>query len=111
MKETLYIIDTFSLVFQVFHAVPPMTSPAGQPTNAIFGITRDILNIIKSQAPDYLIFAMDSSGPGTRNDVYPEYKANRTEMPEDLAARSPHIMDVVNGDFRFRLSNAGLGSR
>lgn len=97
MKETLYIIDTFSLVFQVFHAVPAMTSPAGQPTNAIFGITRDILNIIKSQAPDYLIFAMDSSGPGTRNDVYPEYKANRTEMPEDLRPQIPHIMDVVRG--------------
>ncbi len=97
MKETLYIIDTFSLVFQVFHAVPAMTGPAGQPTNAIFGITRDILNIIKTHSPDYLIFAMDSSGPGTRNEVFPEYKANRSEMPEDLAAQISSIMDVVKG--------------
>lgn len=97
MKETLYIIDTFSLVFQVFHAVPPMTGPAGQPTNAIFGITRDILNIIKSHSPDYLIFAMDSSGPGTRKTIFPEYKANRSEMPEDLAAQISNIMDVING--------------
>jgi len=97
MKETLYIIDTFSLVFQVFHAVPAMTGPAGQPTNAIFGITRDILNIIKTHAPDYLIFAMDSSGPGTRNEIYPEYKANRTEMPEDLRPQIPNIMEVVKG--------------
>ncbi len=97
MKETLYIIDTFSLVFQVFHAVPAMTGPAGQPTNAIFGITRDILNIIKTQAPDYLIFAMDSSGPGTRNELYPKYKANRTEMPEDLKPQIPNIMEVVTG--------------
>lgn len=97
MKETLYIIDTFSLVFQVFHAVPPMTGPAGQPTNAIFGITRDILNLIKSHSPDYLIFAMDSSGPGTRNEIFSEYKANRSEMPEDLAAQINNIMDVVKG--------------
>ncbi len=97
MKETLYIIDTFSLVFQVFHAVPAMTGPAGQPTNAIFGITRDILNIIKTQSPDYLIFAMDSSGPGTRKEIYPEYKANRSEMPEDLAAQITSIMDVIKG--------------
>lgn len=97
MKETLYIIDTFSLVFQVFHAVPPMTSPAGLPTNAIFGITRDILNIIKTHSPDYLIFAMDSSGPGTRKEIYPEYKANRSEMPEDLRPQIAHIMDVVKG--------------
>lgn len=97
MKETLYIIDTFSLVFQVFHAVPAMTGPAGQPTNAIFGITRDILNIIKTHAPDYLIFAMDSSGPGTRNEIYPEYKANRSEMPEDLKPQIPNIMEVVTG--------------
>lgn len=97
MKETLYIIDTFSLVFQVFHAVPAMTGPAGQPTNAIFGITRDILNIIKTHSPDYLIFAMDSSGPGTRNEIFPEYKANRSEMPEDLAAQISSIMDVVKG--------------
>ncbi|MFK7779274.1 MAG: DNA polymerase I [Gimesia sp.] len=97
MKETLYIIDTFSLVFQVFHAVPAMTGPAGQPTNAIFGITRDILNIIKSHSPDHLIFAMDSSGPGTRKELYPEYKANRSEMPEDLKAQISSIMDVVEG--------------
>ncbi|MCH9654345.1 MAG: DNA polymerase I [Planctomycetes bacterium] len=97
MKETLYIIDTFSLVFQVFHAVPAMTGPAGQPTNAIFGITRDILNIIKTHSPDYLIFAMDSSGPGTRNEIYPDYKANRSEMPEDLKAQISSIMDVVKG--------------
>ncbi|WP_278468502.1 DNA polymerase I [Gimesia maris] len=97
MKETLYIIDTFSLVFQVFHAVPAMTGPTGQPTNAIFGITRDILNIIKTHSPDYLIFAMDSSGPGTRNDLYSEYKANRSAMPEDLVPQIPHIMDVVKG--------------
>ncbi|WP_298865942.1 DNA polymerase I [uncultured Gimesia sp.] len=97
MKETLYIIDTFSLVFQVFHAVPAMTGPAGQPTNAIFGITRDILNIIKTHSPDYLIFAMDSSGPGTRKEIYPDYKANRSEMPEDLKAQISSIMDVVKG--------------
>ena len=42
MPETLFIVDVYSLVFQVFHAIPEMTGPSGQPTNAVFGFTRDL---------------------------------------------------------------------
>ena len=44
-RDCIYIIDTFSLMFQVFHAIPPMTGTQGQPTNAVFGFTRDIFAI------------------------------------------------------------------
>ena len=53
MSKTLYAIDVFSLVFQVFHAIPPMTGTSGQPTNAVFGFTRDLLTILRLRKPGY----------------------------------------------------------
>lgn len=95
MPETLYLIDLFSLVFQVFHAIPEMTSPSGQPTNAIFGFTRDLLNIFKAKQPTHLLCAVDSSGPGTREALYAAYKANRSEMPQELRAQIPFILETL----------------
>ncbi|MCA8983231.1 MAG: DNA polymerase I [Planctomycetaceae bacterium] len=97
MPEQLYLIDTFSLLFQVYHAIPQMTGPAGQPTNAVFGFTRDLLMILKQKRPDYLLCAIDSEGPGIRSDWYPEYKIHRTEMPEDMVPQIPMLIDVIAG--------------
>lgn len=94
--ETLYLLDVYNLIFQVFHAIPPMTGPKGQPTNAVFGFTRDLIKLIDKK-PSHLVCAMDLSGPGVRNDIYEEYKANRTEMPEDLRPQIPLIEDIIEG--------------
>ncbi|MBL4885407.1 MAG: DNA polymerase I [Planctomycetaceae bacterium] len=104
MPKTIYIIDTFSLLFQVFHAIPPMTGPAGQPTNAVFGFTRDLMQILKKNKPDYLLCAMDSKGPGVRNEWYEQYKANRSEMPEDMVPQIPMLTEVIEG---FRVPQVG----
>lgn len=95
MSESLYAIDVYSLVYQVFHAIPPMTSPSGQPTNAVFGFTRDLLTIIKQKKPTYLVCAIDLSGPGVRDEIYEEYKANRSEMPDDLRPQIAVIVEVM----------------
>lgn len=95
MPDTVYIIDTYSLMFQVFHGIPPMTSPAGLPTNAVFGFSRDLVTLIRDHKPTWLICAMDSSGPGTRSTIYTDYKANRSEMPEDLRPQIPLLCEVV----------------
>lgn len=96
MPETLYILDTFSLIFQVFHAIgSEMTSPSGQPTNAVYGVTRDLRNLLVDRQPTYWLAAMDSSGPAVRGDWYPEYKANRTEMPPDLRPQIPMVERVL----------------
>src|SRR5215471_16632984 len=71
MPELLYLIDVYSLVFQVFHAIPEMTSPHGLPTNAVFGFTRDILNILRQKQPTHILCATDPSGPGERENLYP----------------------------------------
>ncbi len=97
MTQQLYVIDVFSLVFQVFHAVPEMTSPRGEPTNALFGFTRDLLNILRQKQPSHWICAFDSKGPGVREGLYPAYKANRKEMPEELKPQIPLIREVIEG--------------
>ncbi len=97
MPNTLYVIDVFSLMFQVFHAIPPMTGRLGQPTNAVFGFTRDIMTILGKQKPSHLLCAIDSEGEGQRSGWYTEYKANRTEMPEELVPQIPMILSMLEG--------------
>ncbi len=96
-RPTFYILDAYSLIFQVFHAIPEMTGPAGQPTQAVFGIFRDLLNLSKVRKPDYLAAAFDGEGPVFRSGIYPEYKANRSEMPADLVPQIPVIRRVFEG--------------
>ncbi|MBM4077557.1 MAG: DNA polymerase I, partial [Planctomycetes bacterium] len=95
MNDTVYLIDTFSLMFQVFHGIPPMTSPSGMPTNAIFGFSRDLVALLQNHRPEWLICAMESPGPGKRDELYPLYKANRSEMPEDLRPQIPLLIETV----------------
>lgn len=90
-RPTLYVLDAYSLIFQVFHAIPSMTGPTGQPTNAVFGVFRDLLNLRKSRKPDYLAAAFDGAGPVFREKIYADYKANRSEMPADLVPQ----VDVI----------------
>jgi DNA polymerase-1 len=96
-RPSLYILDAYSLIFQVFHAIPEMTGPAGQPTQAVFGIFRDLLNLVRDRRPEYLAAAFDGAGPVFRSEIYPEYKANRSDMPDDLSAQIPVIRRVFEG--------------
>ena len=85
MTDTLYLVDTFSLMFQVFHAIrQPMTGAGGQPTNAVYGFTTDLRYLRNDVKPTHLVCALESTEPGERSKLYPEYKAHRAEMPEDL---------------------------
>ncbi len=96
-RPTLYILDAYSLIFQVFHAIPEMTGPAGQPTSAVFGIFRDILNLRRDRKPDLIAAAFDGAGPVFRGEIDPSYKANRTAMPDDLVPQIPVIKRVFEG--------------
>ncbi|HEX8200205.1 MAG TPA: DNA polymerase I, partial [Isosphaeraceae bacterium] len=88
---SLYILDAYSRIYQVFHAIRDgMTGPAGQPTHAVFGLFRDLLSLTRTRKPDYLLAAFEG-GAVFRAEVYAEYKANRKEMPDDLRAQIPVI--------------------
>ncbi|MEK6259655.1 MAG: DNA polymerase I [Planctomycetota bacterium] len=105
MPDTVFLIDTFSLMFQVFHAIPPMTSPTGQPTNAVFGFSRDLVSLLQVHRPTWLICALESTGIGKREELYPEYKAHRGEMPEDLRPQIPLLIETVEA-FRIPVVNS-----
>jgi DNA polymerase-1 len=92
--ERVYLIDAHSLIFQVFHAIPEMTSPSGLPTNAIFGFTRDLL-FLRGLKPAYILCAFDEPGPTFRDIIYKEYKAHRAPMPDDLSLQLPYIRDLI----------------
>ena len=93
--RTVFIVDSHSLIFQVFHAIGEMTSPQGEPVNAIFGFTRDLLFLLREKKPDYLFCAFDRPGPTFRHDIYPEYKADRGEMPDELSVQFPGIRKIT----------------
>jgi DNA polymerase-1 len=95
VAECLYLIDAHSLIYQTFHAISEMSSPSGLPTNALYGFTRDMLFLRNEKKPDFLICAFDVPGPTFRDDLYPEYKAHRAPMPDDLQLQIPLIQQML----------------
>lgn len=91
----VYAVDAHSLIFQVFHALPEMSSPRGEQVGAVFGFTRDMLHLIEEKKPDALICAFDLPGPTFRNELFDQYKAERGEMPDDLRSQIPKIEQVL----------------
>src|SRR5207302_1201299 len=92
---SLYLVDAHSLIFQVFHALPEMTSPSGLPTNALFGFTKDMMFLRTEKKPDYLVCAFDMPGKTFRDQISPEYKAHRAPMPDDLSLQIPLIHQML----------------
>ena len=94
--KTVWVIDTFSRVYQLFHALPEMASPDGTPVSAVFGFARDLLDIIEKKKPDYLVCAIDAPGPTFRHEKFAAYKATRAEMPADLVPQVPLIRRLLD---------------
>ena len=95
--KTVYVVDAYSLIFQVFHAMfrAEMTSPGGEPTGAIFGFARDMVYLLDEKKPDYLLAAFDVSGPTFRDELFSAYKAERSEMPSDLIPQIANIRRML----------------
>jgi len=93
--KTLLLVDGSSYLYRAFHALPELRSPQGEPTGAIYGV----LNMLRRLAIDYKAQAracvFDAKGKTFREDVYPEYKAHRPPMPEDLAAQFEPLIEAV----------------
>ena len=92
---TLYVLDLSGYVFRAYHALPPMSSSKGEPTNAVLGVTQMLLKLVQQQRPRLLAVAMDSRGPSFRKDRYPAYKANRPPPPPDLSQQMERCRQVV----------------
>ena len=93
--RTVFAVDLLSRVYQLFHALPEMTAPDGTPVSVVFGLTRDLLDLVEKRRPDYLVCAMDAAGPTFRHERYGDYKANRAEMPADLVPQVPLVRRLL----------------
>ncbi|MFN6301495.1 MAG: DNA polymerase I [Planctomycetota bacterium] len=94
-NDLIILVDSHSLIYQVFHALPPMTSPHGVEVGAVHGFLRDIATLLQQYSPTYLICAFDASEDTFRNTLYPAYKAHREEMPEALRGQLGIIQDAL----------------
>ncbi|HEX7111554.1 MAG TPA: 5'-3' exonuclease H3TH domain-containing protein, partial [Mizugakiibacter sp.] len=91
---TLILIDGSSYLYRAFHALPPLSNAAGEPTGALFGVVNMLRATLKAQ-PDYAAFVTDAPGPTFRDELYPQYKANRPPMPDDLRAQIEPMHAIV----------------
>ncbi|MEE8319718.1 MAG: DNA polymerase I [bacterium] len=93
-KKTLFLIDGSSYIYRAYHAVRDLSTKEGFPTNAIYGFTNMLLKVLREQEPDYVAMVLDSPGPTHRHEIFPDYKANRPPMPDDLRVQIPRIEDL-----------------
>ena len=93
--QTVWVIDLFSRVYQLFHALPEMSSPEGTPVSVIFGLTRDLIDITEKKKPNYLFCGSDTPEPTFRHKQFEAYKATRSEMPADLVPQLPLVKKLL----------------
>ena len=96
---TLVLIDANSLLHRAYHALPPLTTPKGEPVGAVYGFTSMLLKVIEEIQPAYLAVAWDTSAPTFRHREFTAYKEHRPSTPEDLKeqqGRVVKILDAVN---------------
>ena len=95
MGPRLIIIDLSSFIFRAFYAIRPLHSPQGVPVNAVHGVLSMFLKLLEHHRPTHILVARDSKGPSFRHDIYPLYKANRQETPEELIDQFDLITELV----------------
>ncbi len=93
----LFLIDGSSYIYRAFFALPPLTSPTGLPTNAVYGFTTMVLKLLKETKPEFLAVVFDAPGPTFRGEMFEGYKANRAATPDDLRAQVQSVHRVVAG--------------
>ncbi|MEM1194745.1 MAG: DNA polymerase I [Pseudomonadota bacterium] len=98
-QQHLYLVDGSSYIFRAYHRLPPLTNPEGTPVGAVYGYTTMLWKLAddldQADGPTHLAVILDKDSKSFRNDIYPEYKANRPEPPEDLRPQFPLIRDAT----------------
>lgn len=93
--KTLTMIDASGLIFRAYHALPPLTTSKGQPTNAVLGFTRMVLKLMRERAPTHLVLCFDRDSRKGRLAIDPQYKANREAPPDDLVSQFELIRKIT----------------
>jgi DNA polymerase-1 len=108
-RQRLLLLDGHSLAYRAFFAIPAdtMMTSTGQPTNAVFGFTSMLINILRDEVPTHLAVAFDLSAPTFRHEAYAEYKATRSATPVDFSSQMSLIHEVLRALAIPTLSVAG----
>ncbi|MFW5613717.1 MAG: DNA polymerase, partial [Campylobacter hyointestinalis] len=93
--KTVTIIDTFGFFFRLYYAMSGLKSSDGKPSGMVHGFANFIHNLKQDFPSDYIVFALDSGGKTFRNEIDPNYKANRVSPPEDLKAQLPVCIEMI----------------
>ena len=95
--KRLFLVDAYALIFKYYYAFMgrPMRNRAGMNTSIVYGFTKFLRDIQKREKPDLLGVAFDPAGGSFRREIYPEYKANRPETPEDIKESIPYVKRIV----------------
>lgn len=94
-QKHLILVDGSSFLFRAYHAVPPLTSPQGEPTNAIYGVANMLRKLVTDHKTDYFAVVFDAPGKTFRHDMYDQYKANRPPMPDDLRVQIEPLHHLI----------------
>ena len=94
-RTTLYLIDISSFIFRAFFAIRALKNAEGEPTNAVFGVATMLARLAEEAQPEYLAVVYDSKEPSFRKEIYSEYKANRSEPPDDLVPQFARIEELI----------------
>ena len=106
--KTITVIDTFGFFFRSYFALPPLRNSQGFPTGLLTGFVNLVDSLHRDHSTDYLVFALDAKGKTFRNDIYPEYKANRDPAPEDLVKQLPVAIEWIEQMGFANLSRVGF---
>src|SRR3984957_14892630 len=94
-RKQLILVDGSGYIFRAFHALPPMNTSHGLPTQAVYGFIRMLLKLLKDVRPSHIAIVFDSPKRTFRDDLFADYKANRSEAPNDLIVQIPYIHRAV----------------
>jgi len=95
MKKTAYIIDSMHYIFRSYYGLPLFHSPKGVPVHAVYGYFQTLRKIMREKNPEYFIACFDSGPLSFRNKIYPQYKANRGESPDDLIPQFSYAFKIT----------------
>ncbi|HBI15102.1 MAG TPA: DNA polymerase I [Desulfobulbaceae bacterium] len=93
--QEIYLIDGSAYIYRAYHAIAPLNNSRGLPTHAVYGFITILRRILRERQPESLAVAFDTRGPVFRHRLYPQYKANRPAMPDDLAVQLPYVRQAV----------------
>jgi DNA polymerase-1 len=99
MEKKLFLLDAFALIFRAYYALirAPRVTSKGKNTNAQFGFTNTLVDLLNKQKPTHIAVCFDTAAPTERHTDFEAYKANRQEAPEDLTASIPDIKKIIEG--------------